>query len=113
MGTTFVVVCGPSQACEALAGGRSCPPSVEDRSTGRMETAIRHWRGFGTMACPGFRSSSWAGGWLVQLENDVVTGDHRFGFVWDRSQDAVILHWITAQDSSPFLQRAWLPVDLQ
>eukprot|EP00928_Gymnodinium_smaydae_P090450 TRINITY_DN74244_c0_g1_i1.p1 TRINITY_DN74244_c0_g1~~TRINITY_DN74244_c0_g1_i1.p1 ORF type:complete len:518 (+),score=40.13 TRINITY_DN74244_c0_g1_i1:96-1556(+) len=111
--TTFVAVGGPVQASEALAQGASPPRMILSRQTGREESVVRSWRGWGTLATPGFGHPSWAGGWLVQLEDDRAGGDHRFGFVWDRNQDAVVLHWIRAQDTYPFLQRAWLPEDLQ
>uniref|UniRef100_A0A7S4UYN2 F-box domain-containing protein n=1 Tax=Alexandrium monilatum TaxID=311494 RepID=A0A7S4UYN2_9DINO len=111
--TTFVAVCGPPEACAALSGERSPPSSVMNRQSGRMEAVRRAWRGFGTLAMQGFRHPSWDGGWLVQLESVGSNGDHRFGFVWDRQQDAVVLRWITAQDTSSFLQRAWLPEDLR
>jgi len=111
--TTFVAVCGPTSACEALAQGHTTPSLVMNRQSNQEEAVRRAWRGFGTLAAPGFAGPSWDGGWLVQLENDQGSGDHRFGFVWDRAQDAVVLRWVTAQDVSPFLQRAWLPEDLQ
>ena len=76
---------------------------------------VRAWRGWGTLAFPGFMHPSWAGGWLVQLGDNSSTGDHRFGFVWDRDQSrgAVVLHWVASQDACPFLQRSWLPEDLR
>mmetsp|Transcript_153531 Transcript_153531/g.270962 ORF Transcript_153531/g.270962 Transcript_153531/m.270962 type:complete len:423 (+) Transcript_153531:28-1296(+) len=111
--TTFVVVCGPREACEALAEGAKFPERIINRTTGQMERVARAWRGFGTLATPGFRSPSWANGWLVQLQDNDANGAHRFGYVWDRDQDAVVLQWLVAQDTCPFLQRAWLPEDLQ
>lgn len=111
--TTFVVACGPHEACEALADGARFPSKIENRATGKWEAVSRAWRGFGTLAAPGFSSPSWANGWLVQMQDDDTNGGHRFGFCWDRSQDAVVLQWLAAQDTCPFLQRAWLPEDLQ
>merc|ERR1712232_489064 len=109
--TTFIAVGGPQEACSALKGvaTRSMfvdiepPANVLNRRTGGRETVLRAWRGWGTLATPGFDMPSWAGGWLVQLDHDVATSDNRFGFVWDRNQDAVVLQWIRAQDVSPFL----------
>ena len=43
-----------------------------------------------SLALAGFARPSWATGWLVQFAHG--TGD-RFGFVWDRNQDAVVLKW--------------------
>eukprot|EP00931_Biecheleriopsis_adriatica_P060096 TRINITY_DN36075_c0_g1_i1.p1 TRINITY_DN36075_c0_g1~~TRINITY_DN36075_c0_g1_i1.p1 ORF type:complete len:493 (-),score=60.68 TRINITY_DN36075_c0_g1_i1:48-1526(-) len=106
--TTFVAVCGPPEACAALTD-MEAPRSVLCRQTHRQEVVVRAWRGFGTLARPILQDPSWAGGWLVQFENDDERGDHRFGFVWDRNQEAVVLRWVVLQDSSPFLQRAWLP----
>merc|ERR1712151_936762 len=111
--TTFVAVAGPAEASSILARGSTAPSTVLDRQSKQRERVARSWRGWGTLAMPGFRHPSWAGGWLVQLEDDRGRGDHRFGFVWDRNQDAVVLHWIRAQDMNPFLQRAWLPEDLR
>jgi len=110
--TTFVAVCGPPAACSALDSFR-CPAMVLNRQTRQMEEVRRSWRGWGTLAAPGFSRPSWAGGWLVQVGDDAHNGDNRFGFVWDRNQDAVVLRWIGLQDSSPFLQRAWLPEDVR
>jgi len=113
--TTFVAICGPPDACSALANGVDVPSCVINQQTRHMESVVRAWHGWGTLAYEGFDSPSWAGGWLLQLtDSSGSPGDHRFGFVWDRqTQDAVVLHWIRAQDTSPFLQRAWLPSDLQ
>lgn len=111
--TTFVAVGGPSAACEALARDHTPPRSVLNRQTGNEEAVFKAWRGFGTLAVPGFRSPSWAGGWLLRFCDNDSNGDHRFGFCWDRNQDSVVLRWIAAQDSNPFLQRAWLPEELR
>jgi len=111
--TSFVVVCGPPDACLSLAAGRSPPSAVVDRQTQQQEAVLRAWRGFGSLASPGFRKPEWTGGWLVQLEHRHTNGEHRFGFVWDTDQDAVVLHWVCVQDKSPFLQRAWLPENLR
>lgn len=110
--TTFVAVCGPAAACEMLAQQATPPTVLLNRQTNKSEQVVRAWRGFGTLAMPGFHQPSWADGWLVQFE-DSPNGFHRFGFAWDRNQDAVVLQWISAQDTHPFLQRAWLPEDLQ
>jgi hypothetical protein len=61
------------------------------------------------LSFPGFENPSWDGGWLVQLFPD------SFAFAWDRdgNQEAVALRWIGVQDECPFLQRSWLPEDLQ
>lgn len=39
----------------------------------------------------GFGRPSWDTGWLVQFAHRA--GEDRFGFVWDRAQDAVVLKW--------------------
>jgi hypothetical protein len=111
--TTFVTVCGPAEACTRLAEGKTPPQIVLNRQRGVQEHVVRAWRGWGTLAMPGFLNPSWAGGWLVQVQGNSPQEGHRFGFCWDRNQDAVILQWIDAQDSSPFLQREWLPEALQ
>lgn len=116
--TSFVAVAGPPEASLALAAATAYdlgpPRKVLNRQTNEWEEVIRSWRGFGTLASPGFQYPSWAGGWLVQLRDDTRQGGHnRFGFVWDRNQDAVVLHWIELQDTCPFLQRSWLPVDVR
>ena len=49
-----------------------------------MRTQVRGWRGFGTLAFPGFRAASWDPGWLVQLSDD--DNGHRFAFVWASQQ---------------------------
>eukprot|EP00933_Yihiella_yeosuensis_P040716 TRINITY_DN35082_c0_g1_i1.p1 TRINITY_DN35082_c0_g1~~TRINITY_DN35082_c0_g1_i1.p1 ORF type:complete len:481 (-),score=75.20 TRINITY_DN35082_c0_g1_i1:321-1763(-) len=110
---TFVAVCGPPEAILTLAHGKTPPSSVRNRLTNQMEVVIQSWRGFGTLATPGFGRPSWAGGWLVRIQDDSTTGNHRFAFCWDMNQDAVVLQWIRLQDSSPFLQRAWLPQDVR
>merc|ERR1712037_103910 len=105
--TTFVALCGPPEAhsmpefCDNL----QAPERVQNRQTKQPEMVVRAWRGWGTLAMLGFGEPSWAGGWLVQLHSTSSTEDHRFGFVWDRNRDAVVLHWIVTQDSCPFLQR--------
>eukprot|EP00746_Dinoflagellata_sp_MGD_P022348 gnl/MRDRNA2_/MRDRNA2_152248_c0_seq1.p1 gnl/MRDRNA2_/MRDRNA2_152248_c0~~gnl/MRDRNA2_/MRDRNA2_152248_c0_seq1.p1 ORF type:complete len:577 (-),score=105.22 gnl/MRDRNA2_/MRDRNA2_152248_c0_seq1:139-1869(-) len=113
--TTFVAVAGPAEACAALAGTNTPPTTVGNRQTGTPEAVVRAWRGFGTLAAQGFLGPSWRGGWLLQLQNDTITGEDRFGFIWDDhgNQETVVLHWVHAQDTSPFLQRAWLPSALQ
>lgn len=94
--------------------GGTAPTILANRSAaGKQEKVARAWRGFGTLACPGFHSPSWAAGWLVQFEDGLTNGGNRFGFAWDRDQDVVVLDWIDAQDACPFLQRSWLPEDLQ
>jgi len=105
--TTFVAVCAPDVG-SALTE-TPAPPSVLNRQTSSWETVVRSWRGFGTLATPGFHRPSWAAGWLAQFAGAV----DRFGFVWDRNQDAVVLKWIGLQDTSPFLQRSWLPEDVR
>ncbi|CAE7417072.1 pkd2 [Symbiodinium sp. CCMP2456] len=92
--TTFVAVCSPPQAVAVLAAGVQPPARVLDRQTGQSVAVARSWRGFGTLAMPGFQHPSWAQGWLVQLQ---AAGTHRFGFVWDRNQDAVVLKWLVLQ----------------
>jgi len=116
--TTFVAICGPETACESLADSRhgaprAAPREVRNRGSGQSEVVMKSWCGFGTLAGIGFQFPSWAPGWLVQLPDDPETQDHRFAFMWSRNQDAVVLQWIRTQDTCPFLQRAWLPRDLQ
>mmetsp|Transcript_58789 Transcript_58789/g.140131 ORF Transcript_58789/g.140131 Transcript_58789/m.140131 type:complete len:477 (+) Transcript_58789:129-1559(+) len=111
--TTFVALCGPQLACDALTGQKSPPTHLENRQTRQWEPVLRAWRGFGTLARPGFFGPNWEKGWLAQLPSDPETGDDRFGFMWEGMQDAVVLCWVAAQDSCPFLQRSWLPEDLQ
>lgn len=113
--TTFVAICGPDSAIGVLErDSRAAPPdTVTNRENGVQERAQRSWNGWGTLAMPGFGHPSWSSGWLVQFQDDAHTGDHRFGFAWDRNQDAIVLRWIPSQDTCPFLQRAWLPEDLQ
>jgi len=111
--TTFVAVCGPPEACVALAAGHTVPGALLNRTTNKLEAIAHSWRGFGTLAAPGFGTPSWASGWLVQFADADTNGGHRFGFAWDRNQDVVVLQWIDAQDACPFLQRTWLPEDLQ
>ncbi|CAE7233518.1 pkd2 [Symbiodinium natans] len=90
--TTFVAVCSPPEA-EALLGAQGQRPlRTLNRQTGLWEDVVRSWRGFGTLARPGFQAPSWAQGWLVQFQG---VGSHRFGFVWDRNQDAVVLKWMS------------------
>jgi len=112
--TTFVAVCGPEPACSAILHSiGEAPKHVENRQTGQWEEVRRAWGGFGTLARFGFSGPSWSRGWLAQLPPHPETGDDRFGFVWSSAQDAVVLSWVTAQDTSPFLQRQWLPADLR
>lgn len=108
---TFVALCGPASACNAIAGSKQPPKTLVNRQTNRRMDVIHSWRGFGTLAMPGFYGPEWAGGWFVQVWDGA--GGNRFGFMWDRHQDVVVLQWIGAQDKSPFLQREWLPDDLQ
>ena len=51
----------------------------------------------------GFNHFSVSPGDLVRLA-DAPDGTHRFGFCWQRDQDAIILHWIAAQESAKYLQ---------
>lgn len=113
--TTFIALCGPDEAVGLVGSAYApAPPSVVvNRQTGVLEPAMRSWNGYGTLAIGGFGRPSWSPGWLVQLADDARTGDSRFGFAWDAAQDAVVLRWIAAQDTCPFLQRTWLPEDLQ
>lgn len=113
--TTFVALCGPPEAAAMLAelSGQEAPRRIVNGQTGEQEQVVRAWRGWGTLAMMGFRGPSWSGGWLVQLQDSSATGDHRFGFAWDRDEEAIVLCWVVAQDSSPFLQRTWLPEDLR
>lgn len=111
--TTFVAVSGPPAVVAAVNDRQTPPTSFSNRRTRRSESVLRTWTGFGTLAAPGFAGPSWAPGWLVQLQNNPETGNHRFGFLWLRNQDGVVLQWVRTQDNSPFLQRAWLPQDLQ
>ncbi|CAJ1367328.1 unnamed protein product [Effrenium voratum] len=108
--TTFVAVCSPDVS-KMSAFGQAAPRRVLNRQTCCLESLSRSWRGFGTLATPGFGRPSWAAGWLAQF-GDAAT-EQRLGFVWDRSQDAVVLRWIGLQDSCPFLQRSWLPEDVR
>lgn len=105
--TTFVAVCAD---VSSVLTQTPAPSRVQNRQTWSWESVARSWRGFGTLATPGFARPSWATGWLVQFAHG--TGD-RFGFVWDRNQDAVVLKWIGLQDTCPFLQRSWLPEDVR
>ncbi|CAK9069442.1 unnamed protein product [Durusdinium trenchii] len=106
--TTFVAICAPENA---LDGAQNGPSRVQNRQTSSWESVARSWRGFGTLAMPGFGRPSWDTGWLVQFAHRA--GEDRFGFVWDRAQDAVVLKWIGLQDTCPFLQRSWLPEDVR
>ncbi|CAL1172190.1 unnamed protein product [Cladocopium goreaui] len=85
--TTFVAVCAD---VSSVLTQTPKPSRVQNRQTWSWESVARSWRGFGTLATPGFARPSWATGWLVQFAHG--TGD-RFGFVWDRNQDAVVLKW--------------------
>jgi len=115
--TTFVAICGPPEACAALADPEGAPQVIENRQARQMESVLRVWRGFGTLAMGGFHDPNWDGGWLIRLVDDGACGEQRFGFVFDRDlaghKQSVVLRWVMAQDTSPFLQRAWLPEDLQ
>eukprot|EP00929_Paragymnodinium_shiwhaense_P070463 TRINITY_DN35681_c0_g1_i1.p1 TRINITY_DN35681_c0_g1~~TRINITY_DN35681_c0_g1_i1.p1 ORF type:complete len:499 (+),score=58.81 TRINITY_DN35681_c0_g1_i1:57-1499(+) len=111
--TTFVAVCQPAEA-KSLMESRmeACPSLVNTRGGRQPEHVRRSWHGWGTLAMPGFGSPSWAYGWLCQLDDD-ADRQSRFGFCWDRNQEMITLNWIRAQDTSPFLQRDWLPTGLQ
>lgn len=66
---------------------------------------VRQWHGFGTLAYPVFRNPSTAPGILLQLEND-ADGNHRFGFLWNRSSDeTIVLNWLPIQDKYPWFHR--------
>eukprot|EP00913_Durusdinium_trenchii_P027771 g26041.t1 len=82
--TTFMAICAPENA---LDGAQNGPSRVQNRQTSSWESVARSWRGFGTLAMPGFGRPSWDTGWLVQFAHRA--GEDRFGFVWDRAQDAV------------------------
>lgn len=107
--TTFVALGAPTESGAALAQGKLPPRTVRSRSSGEPWEVMRAWRGVGALSFPGFENPSWDGGWLVQLFPD------SFAFAWDRdgNQEAVALRWIGVQDECPFLQRSWLPEDLQ
>lgn len=115
-GTTFIAIVGPPEASAALARASGVrPPTVSlNRETFELEAVCRSWRGFGTLASPGFQYPCWAGGWLVQLKGDSRLGSHNhFRFLWDRNHRPIVLHWIALQDTYNFLQRRWLPADLR
>jgi len=116
---TFVALLSPRYAREQLDTAREAQPrQVINRSTRQQECVHSSWPGFGTLAMPGFGAPSWASGWLVRLEalpDDTgnQTGGDRFGFMWDRNQDMVVLEYIPSQLTSPFLSRKWLPEGLR
>ena len=80
--------------------------SIQDRQTGVREEILCQWRGWGTLAYPGFNAPSFNEGRLLQLTNG-QSGSQRFGFYWlrSRNQDAVVLHWLKAQDRHHFDER--------
>lgn len=109
---TFVALCSPPALSASLEQARGLPiQQVVNRSSGAREDVLRSWPGYGTLATFGFGNPSWAPGWLVQLRTG-RDGD-RFGFVWSRNQDAVVLEYVQAQQSCPFLSRKWLPEALR
>lgn len=104
--TTFVALCRPPDLCDRWVS-RAPVRQARNRINGLTERVVRQWRGFGTLAHPGFRDPSWSGGALVQLE-PLSAGD-RFAFCWDRDQDVIVLEYVQTQLTSPFLSRKWLP----
>lgn len=113
---SFIVLLGPRSARDRLDRARGEPPRVvSNRTTHEQERIRESWPGFGTLAMPGFGGPTWADGWLVRLEprDGEPGGADRFGFMWDRNQDAVILEYLRAQTTSPFLSRKWLPEGLR
>ena len=95
----------PYMECvDALRASVSEPPEVVvDRQTSANEPVSRAWPGLGALAFIGFNHFSVSPGDLVRLA-DAPDGTHRFGFCWQRDQDAIILHWIAAQESAKYLQ---------
>lgn len=110
--TTFVALCSSPELRLQLDRAREPAASVViNRGNREIEEVIRAWPGFGTLAMFGFGQPSWAPGWLVQLE-PTSDGD-RFGFVWSRNQETIVLEYVQAQSTSPFLSRKWLPESLR
>ena len=101
---TFCALVDPPEAVDALRASVSEPPVVVvDRQTSANEPVSRAWPGLGALAFIGFNHFSVSPGDLVRLA-DAPDGTHRFGFCWQRDQDAIILHWIAAQESAKYLQ---------
>eukprot|EP00927_Polykrikos_kofoidii_P042614 TRINITY_DN36645_c0_g1_i1.p1 TRINITY_DN36645_c0_g1~~TRINITY_DN36645_c0_g1_i1.p1 ORF type:complete len:523 (-),score=76.48 TRINITY_DN36645_c0_g1_i1:26-1594(-) len=114
--TTFVALLAPTLAKQCLDENRTgTPREVRNRVTGVVEQVRSSWPGFGTLAFPMFQRASWAGGWLVRLQTDggLDASADRFGFMWNRDQDMIVLDYIRAQTTSPFLNRKWLPEGLR
>lgn len=102
---TFVALVDPPEAVDALRRTvGAAHPRVVDRQTGAHEDVVRHWPGLGALAFLGFHHFSWSPGNLVRL-GDAPDGSHKFGFAWERDQDAIVLHWIAAQDAAEYLER--------
>lgn len=94
---SFAALVDPPPAVAVFAGHvGAAGATVVDRQTGSVEPVERRWPGLGALAFAGFRHASWGAGSLVQLADD-ADGTQRFGFVWQRAQDAVVLHWVDAQ----------------
>lgn len=79
--------------------------TVRSSEDGESLRILRRWHGWGAMAFPIFEEAVTHPGTLVQIEND-NEGNHRFGFLWDRSSDVVIvLKWLPIQDKYPWFER--------
>lgn len=117
---TFVALCSPQPLVERLChsnGGQV--QTVMNYSSREVEVVKRSWPGFGIIAGIGFHSPSWSPGNLVQLEarSGDLSGEtcraDRFGFMWRRDRDVIVLEYVKAQAAAPFLGRKWLPEALR
>jgi len=111
--TSFVALCGPAALRGTLGSSRGeAPQLVTNRRSQQPERVHDAWPGWGTLAMFGFRSPSWAEGYLIQLDGG-LTGTTRFGFSWNRDAEIVVLEYVQAQQTSPFQNRRWLPEALR
>lgn len=108
---TFVAVCGPDGLEEYLKepGGEGVRVEVSARGDREKVEVRQGWRGWGTLAFPGFGSPSWRRGHLL------CTCDGRFGFAWDgnTNQDMILLRYVASQEQDLFQDRRHLPTSLQ
>jgi hypothetical protein len=105
---TFGALVHPSIAPEAMEG--KCVRSKErnDRATYKV---VRCFKGFGTLAYPGFRAPSWSKGDLVELKkSDECSSDHnssgnsyhQIGFLWGRDEQTTVLKYVPLQQQFPW-----------
>lgn len=109
---TFVAVLSPPGLRRDLERGRSgSTTQILNRATHELETVRNSWPAHGMLAFPGFQNPSWSQGQLLQLASE--HGD-RFGFMWNRQQDVIVLAYVPSQQHTGlFLDRRWLPEDLR